>query len=126
MHVPTCKGCRKQSGVRVTDIGSTVCIHCGVEEFDFLNAMYGRQLPYCVPLMPPRQLHPRQAVPKVFATGEHAAVRQLGARVHVALVVQGRPLQRARRQRTVRGPGNTAPRTPSDGHEQCNFIVFWY
>jgi len=53
MHVPTCKGCRKQSGVRVTDIGSTVCIHCGTEEFDFLNPMYGRQLPYCVPLMPP-------------------------------------------------------------------------
>jgi len=53
MHVPTCKGCRKQSGVRVTDIGSTVCIHCGTEEFDFLNPMYGRQLPFCVPLMPP-------------------------------------------------------------------------
>ena len=53
MHVPTCKGCSKVSGIRVTDIGSTVCVHCGVEEFDFLNVQYGRQLPYCVPLVPP-------------------------------------------------------------------------
>ena len=53
MHVPKCKGCSKVSGIRVTDIGSTVCVHCGVEEFDFLNVQYGRQLPYCVPLVPP-------------------------------------------------------------------------
>jgi hypothetical protein len=30
-----------------------VCVYCGVEEFDFLNAVSGRQLPYCVPLVPP-------------------------------------------------------------------------
>ena len=52
MHVPPCKGCSKVSGIRVTDIGSTVCVHCGVE-VDFLNVQYGRQLPYCVPLVPP-------------------------------------------------------------------------
>ena len=53
-HGPVCKGpgCGKRSGIRVTDIGSLVCTYCGTEEFDFLNAMYGRQLPYCVPLMP--------------------------------------------------------------------------
>ena len=34
--------------------------------------------------------------------------------------------KRARRQRTVREPGKTAPRTPFEGHKQCNFIVFWY
>ena len=53
MHVPPCRGCSKVSGIRVTDIGSTVCVHCGVEEFDFLNVQYGRQLQYCVPLVPP-------------------------------------------------------------------------